>query len=154
MIRNEEIELSKKNATALMESWGGLKTASLNNAGSYISKKDEKEDKSLLESLSQLEGNNLDPTTRSFIKSQSVNNLGVKSVLNIIKGSSIYSYPKAKIMVEQYSNLLENKDIPEFSLVHNFLNDIQSLSWDKEVAQVAESLKEKVEELLNMDLIK
>ena len=147
MIRKEEAELSKKNAAALKESWGGLKTASLNNSGSYISKKDKIEDKSLLESLSQLEENNLDSTTKSFIKSQSVNNLGVRSALNAIKESSIYSYPKAKIMVEQYSNLLENKNIPEFSLVHNFLNDIQSLSWDKEVAQVAESLKEKVEGL-------
>jgi hypothetical protein len=147
MIRKEEAELSKKNAAALMESWGGLKNASLNNAGSYISRKEEKEDRSLLESLAQLEGNDLDPTAKSFIKSQSVNNLGIRSALNSIKESSIYSYPKAKIMVEQYTNLLENKNIPEFSLVHNFLNDIKSLSWDKDVAQVAESVKEKSETL-------
>ena len=37
MIRKEEAELSKKNAAALMESWGGLKNASLNNAGSFKS---------------------------------------------------------------------------------------------------------------------
>jgi hypothetical protein len=147
MIRKEEAELSKKNAAALMESWGGLKNASLNNAGSYISRKEEKEDVSLLESLSQLEGSDLDSTAKSFIKSQEVNNLGIRLALNSIKESSIYSYPKAKIMVEQYSNLLENKGVPEFSLVHNFLNDIKSLSWDKDVAQVAESVKEKCESL-------
>ncbi len=144
LIKREESEISKKAAASLMESWGGLgKSTSGNNAGSYTDKpKETKDDEnSLYESISNLES--LDPAAKSFVETQSVKNLGIRGAIEKIKESSIYTYPKAKMVCEQYQYLLENKNIPEFSLISNFVNELESFSWDSSIAPIAEELKEK-----------
>jgi len=144
LIKREESEISKKAANSLMESWGGLgKSTSGSNAGSYSDKpKENKNDEnSLYESISNLESS--DPAAKSFIDTQSVKNLGIRNAIEKIKESSIYTYPKAKMVCEQYQYLLENKGVPEFSLINNFVNELASFSWDSSIAPIAEELKEK-----------
>jgi len=138
-IKNEQMEESKKRASALMESWGGLRgNASLNNSGSYIgNEKKEETSKSLLESLNNLETN--DDSTRSFVEAQGLRNLGVLESIGKIKGLSIYEYPKVKIVCEQYA-----KSVPEFSVIHNFVAELESFKWDVTVLPIIENLKEKI----------
>jgi len=109
-IRKEESEVSKRTAAALMESWGGLGSRTSSNSGSYVNKKEQEEKKSenLFESISKLDTS--DPVTVSFIEAQGVKNLGIMEAISKIKESSIYSYPKAKIVCEQYQNLYPLKD--------------------------------------------
>ena len=144
LIKREESEISKKAANSLMESWGGLgKSKSGSNTGSYSDKpKENKNDEnSLYESISNLESS--DPAAKSFIDTHSVKNLGIRSALQKIKESSIYTYPKAKMVCEQYQYLLEDKGIPEFSLINNFVNELASFSWDSSISPIAEELKAK-----------
>ena len=144
LIKREQSEISKKAATSLMESWGGLgKSTSGSNTGSYSDKpKENKNDEdSLYESISNLESSDL--AAKSFIDTQSVKNLGIRSAIEKIKESSIYTYPKAKMVCEQYQYLLEDKGIPEFSLINNFVNELASFSWDSSIAPIAEELKTK-----------
>lgn len=144
LIKREESEISKKAASSLMESWGGLgKSTSGSNTGSYSDKpKENKNDEnSLYESISNLESS--DGAAKSFIDTQSVKNLGIRSAIEKIKESSIYTYPKAKIICEQYQYLLENKGVPEFSLINNFVNELASFSWDSSIAPIADELREK-----------
>lgn len=144
LIKREESEISKKAASSLMESWGGLgKSTSGSNTGSYSSKpKENKNDEdSLYESISNLESS--DSAAKSFIDTKSVKNLGIRSAIEKIKESSIYTYPKAKIVCEQYQYLLENKGVPEFSLINNFVNELASFSWDSSIAPIADELREK-----------
>ena len=148
LIKREESEISKKAAASLMESWGGLgKSTTGSNSGSYNGKPNEtkNDENSLYESISSLES--LDPAAKSFIETQSIKNLGVRGAIEKIKESSIYTYPKAKMVCEQYQYLLENKGIPEFSLIHNFVNELASFSWDSSIAPIAEELKEKTKKL-------
>jgi hypothetical protein len=144
LIKREESEISKKAAASLMESWGGLgKSTSSSNSGSYTDKPEvtKNEENSLYESINNLESS--DPAAKSFIQTQSIKNLGIRNAIEKIKESSIYTYPKAKMVCEQYQYLLENKNIPEFSLINNFVNELASFSWDSSIAPIAEELKEK-----------
>ena len=143
-IRKEESEISKRSAASLMESWGGLGGRNSSNSGSYTGKNEAKEDEnasSLFESISKLDSD--DAVTKSFIESQGVKNLGIMGAINKIKGSSIYTYPKAKIVCEQYQNLLTNRGLSEFAVIHNFIAELESFSWDTSVLPIAEELKSK-----------
>jgi hypothetical protein len=143
-IKSEQMDASKKAASALMESWKGLKAnASLNNAGSYLDKEDNKEEtsKSLLESLNNLTSN--DDSAKSFVDAQGLKNLGVLESINRLKGLSIYEYPKVKIVCEQYANIIVNKNVPEFAVIQNFIAELEAFKWDVTVLPLIEGLKEK-----------
>ena len=142
-IKNEQMEASKKAASALMESWGGMNTrSSLNNAGAYISKPAEKEtDSSLLESLKEIASS--DKNAESFVAAQSLRNLGILESIQKIKGLSIYEYPKVKIVCEQYSNLIANKQVPEFAVISSFIAELNNFKWDTSILPIVESLNEK-----------
>ena len=143
-IRKEESEVSKRSAAALMESWGGLGKSNSSNSGSYAGKSNSEENvnsASLFESISKLDSS--DAVTKSFVESQGVRNLGVMEAISKIKNTSIYSYPKAKIVCEQYQNLLVNKGLPEFTIIHNFIAELESFSWDNSVLPISDELKSK-----------
>jgi len=142
-IRREETEVSKKTAAALMESWGGLGSRTSSNSGSYLNKSEEIEKKSetLFENISKVASS--DPATISFMDSQSIKNLGVIEAISKLKESSIYTYPKAKIVCEQYQNLIVNKRLPEFAVINNFIAELESFSWDNTVTPIADDLKSK-----------
>lgn len=146
-IRKEEADVSKKYAESLMESWGGLNgRKSSYNSGSYNGKAESEnfiknEETKLFENIANLDSS--DQSTKSFVSSQGVKNLGVLEAIEKIKGSSIYTYPKAKIVCEQYQNLILNKNVKEYSLVHNFIAELESFSWDDSAKEITESLREK-----------
>ena len=142
-IKSEQMGASKKAASSLMESWGGLKSnPSLNNSGSYLgNEKKEDTSNSLLESLNNLASN--DDSAKSFIEAQGLKNLGVLESINKLRGLSIYEYPKVKIVCEQYANIIVNKSIPEFSVIHNFVSELEAFKWDVTVLPLIEGLKEK-----------
>jgi hypothetical protein len=143
-IKSEQMDASKKAASALMESWKGLNAnASLNNAGSYLDKEENKEDtsKSLLESLNNLTSD--DDSAKSFVDAQGLKNLGVLESINKLKGLSIYEYPRVKIVCEQYSNIIVNKNVPEFAVIHNFIAELEAFKWDVTVLPLIEGLNEK-----------
>ena len=143
-IKSEQMDASKKVASALMESWEGLKTnVSLNNSGSYLDKEENKKDASisLLESLNNLTSN--DDSAKSFVDAQGLKNLGVLESINKLKGLSIYEYPKVKIVCEQYANIIVNKNVPEFAVIHNFVSELEAFKWDVTVLPLVEGLKEK-----------
>ena len=143
-IKSEQMDASKKAASALMESWKGLNAnASLNNAGSYLDKEENKEDtsKSLLESLNNLTSD--DDSAKSFVDAQGLKNLGVLESINKLKGLSIYEYPRVKIVCEQYANIIVNKNVPEFAVIHNFIAELEAFKWDVTVLPLIEGLNEK-----------
>ena len=143
-IKSEQMDASRKAASALMESWGGLKAnVSLNNAGSYLDKEKNKEDisKSLLESLNNLASD--DDSAKSFVDAHGLKNLGVLESINKLRGLSIYEYPKVKIVCEQYANIIVNKSVPEFAVIHNFISELEAFKWDVTVLPLTEGLKEK-----------
>jgi hypothetical protein len=142
-IKSEQMEASKKAASSLMESWGGLKSnPSLNNSGSYLdNEKKEDTSNSLLESLNNLASN--DDSAKSFVDAQGLKNLGVLESINKLKGLSIYEYPKVKIVCEQYENIIVNKSVPEFAVIDNFIAELESFKWDVTVLPLIEGLKEK-----------
>jgi len=110
-----------------------------------ISNKFFNEEASFLSELDSI--SSIDGAAQEFIKSNEVNNLGILESIDMIKTTSIYTYPKARIICEQYRNLIINNKIPEFALIHNFLNDIQPLNWDDTVKSVSHGLTEKLEVL-------
>lgn len=103
------------------------------------------EGEDFLEELEKI--SSVDKSTSQFLKSNKINNLGVLESIDAIKESSIYTYPKARILCEQYENLILNKRVPEFALAQNFINDIQPLNWDDTVKGISSALKENVESL-------
>jgi hypothetical protein len=139
--RREENEVSKKAASQLMESWQGLKSKpSSTNSGTWISAKNENEEaKALLESVDFL--SSIDDSTRSFVDAQNLKDLGVSVAIKKIRESSIFSFPKAKIICEQYDHLLSVRSIPEFLLIENFVQDLKQLSWDTQVADLSSELE-------------
>lgn len=142
-IKSEQMGASKKAASSLMESWGGLKAnTSLNNAGSYLdNEKKEDTSNSLLESLNNLASN--DDSAKSFVDAQGLKNLGVLESINNLRSLSIYEYPKVKIVCEQYANIIVNKNVPEFAVIDNFIAELESFKWDVTVLPLIEGLKEK-----------
>jgi hypothetical protein len=142
-IRKEEAEVSKRAAEALMESWSGLGKNTSSNSGSYLpgNEMDDAKSEKLLESISSLEDK--DGSAISFIESQGIKNLGVMEAISKLKESSIYEYPKAKVLFEQYQNLILNKNLPEFVVVNNFIAELESFNWENSVRGIAEELKNK-----------
>jgi hypothetical protein len=144
-IKREESEISKKAAQALMESWGGLKNSGSGNSGSYNSiNENQSADSDFVEKIKSVSDS--DGSARSFVKSQGVRDLGIKSAIEKISESSIYTYPKVKVFCDQYLFLMENKGIPEFSLINNFISEMESFSWDSSVAEISKDLKGKASE--------
>lgn len=143
-IRLQELDRSKAAAQKIMESWSGLGRNSLNNSGSYLEEKVSENPMPgiISESLSQSAQN--DSSTRSFLESQKVFNLGVyESILNI-KESGIYDHPQMKIVIEKYQNLLKVKGLPEFLVVESFVNDIYNFTWDERVKSIFENISNSV----------
>jgi hypothetical protein len=144
-IKKEESQISKKAAQALMESWGGLNNTGASNSGSYASINEGLDDSSeFVEKINKISYN--DASAKSFVKSQGAKDLGLKSAIKRISESSIYSYPKVKNFCNQYSFLIENKGIPEFSLIQNFISEMESFSWDSSVSELSVELKNRLNE--------
>jgi hypothetical protein len=142
-IAQEQLQVAKKAAQALTESWKGLGgRTSNNNVGSFKGQTVEKENHtSLLENLNMISVE--DQNAKSFVDAQNIKNLGVLESIQKIKSLSIYEYPKFKIVCEQYANLITNKSIPEFSLINGFISELESFKWDISILPVLENLKEK-----------
>jgi len=143
-IRDEEISASKRIAESLMNNWEVGKIKSLNNSGSYLSlEKEIKENESnLVESLSQ---HISDPSARSFVETQGLNNLGILEGLDTLKGCGINQHPGFKMMAEKYSGLIKYKNIPETRLIHGFIHECSAFKWDSDVEQVVESIQNRAE---------
>ena len=142
--RNQEMEASKKAASSLLESWS-QNTPKGTNSGTWITpskeKSRDKEISSLNESLSQIKG---DKAVNSFLTSESIKNLGVLESVNSLLSSPVAEHMKAKIMLENYKNILVNKNIPEYAVIENFVNDLSQLTWDAKSKDIFESLLGKV----------
>lgn len=137
----EEGEISKRLANQLMESWAGLNTSTPSNSGTWIKQKESGEqEKMLVESLNSLA--HIDPATQAFVEAQELRHLGLMKNLQKLKESSIYDYPAAKILCEQYNHLITAKGIPEFMLVENFIHDLKQLSWDKIASDILLEMQE------------
>lgn len=149
MIRNQEIARSKSAAQRLMESWGGIGSGSSKNSGSYVdgTKEESKvEIENISESLSELAKK--DASTKAFIDSQAVNNLGIYESILSLKGTGIYEHPNVKILCEKFTHLLKNNNIPEFLLAESFIQELENFKWDKKVKSALEAISEKVQSLL------
>jgi hypothetical protein len=127
-----------------LESWS-KDTTKGTNSGTWISPSKEesgnKEINSLNESLSQIKG---DKAVNSFLTSESIKNLGVIESVKSLLNSPVADHMKAKIMLENYKNILVNKNIPEYAVIENFVNDLSQLTWDAKSKEVFESLLGKV----------
>lgn len=144
-ITQEQLQASKKAAQALMESWNGY-TRSSSNSGSYIDRTEDRSKEAssaLLENLNSISSE--DENVKSFVEAQNLKNLGVLESISKIKGLSISEYPKVKILCEQYSHLIVNKNVPEFALIHGFVSELESFKWDLEVSPIIENLRAKSE---------
>ena len=140
--KNEELQVAKRMADSLMESWGGISKPTSNNAGAYLStKKEEVNNAPILESLSNLTSK--DASANSFMEAQGLKNLGVLESISKIKKASIYEHPRVKVICEQFTNLIHNKNVPEFILVDNFIAEANNFSWDFTVSSVVDDLKSK-----------
>jgi len=138
--RNQEMEASKRAASSLLESWS-QNTSKGDNSGTWITpskeKSGDKEMSSLNESLSHIKG---DKSVNSFLTSESIKNLGVLESVKSLLSSPVAEHMKAKIMLENYKNILVNKNIPEYAVIENFVNDLSQLTWDAKSKEVFESL--------------
>lgn len=144
-ITQEQLQASKKAAQALMESWNGY-TRSSSNSGSYIDRTEDRSKEAssaLLENLNSISSK--DENVKSFVEAQNLKNLGVLESISKIKELSISEYPKVKILCEQYSHLIVNKNVPEFALIHGFVSELESFKWDLEVSPIIENLRAKSE---------
>lgn len=142
--RKEENEVSKRAAAQLMESWGGVKNTTSSNSGTWVAPQEtKKEESALLESMDFL--GQIDDSARSFADAQKLHNFGIREAIQKIRESSLHSYPKAKIVCDQFTHLL-GKGLPEFVLVEGFVNELKQLSWDSEAAKLAENLSAKMKE--------
>jgi hypothetical protein len=144
-IAQEQMQASKKAAQALMESWGSYGKKS-SNAGSYVTSKEEAvESASLLENLNSIQAE--DQNVKSFVEAQNLRKLGIVESIQKIKGLSISEYPKVRIVCEQYSNLIVNKSVPEFALIHGFIAELEAFKWDVSILPILDGLKDKSEVL-------
>jgi len=137
--RNEEMEASKRIAQSLMESWDGLdKRNTFGNAGSYRdSLKETYTPSSINESSNYLyEESN---------KDKGLNKMGILESIGSIKKSPVYEFPAVKILCEKYSQLILNRNIPEFKLLNSFLSESSSFKWDDTVNNVFTNLSEKAQ---------
>jgi hypothetical protein len=136
-IKDREMEVSKKAAASLLESWSNKTTSS--NAGTWITNSKIEEDRSqkLNESLSKISD---DKATSSFLTAQSIKNLGVLESVNNLLGSSIAEHASVKILLENYKNILGNNRIPEYSVIDNFISDLKGVCWDSNAKSIYENL--------------
>ena len=115
--RNQEMEASKKAASSLLESWN-QGTSKGSNSGTWITASNEgkKEESvnSLNESLSEIKG---DKAVNSFLTSESIKNLGILESVKTLLGSPVAEHMKAKIMLENYKNILVNKQVAEYLVI-------------------------------------
>ena len=135
-IKNSEMEASKKAAQSLLESWN---TKTYNNSGTWVSPKEERDSsiKSLNESLSETG----DKSAAAFVAAESLKNMGVLESVVELLGSPIAQHAQAKIMLENYKNILVNKRVPEYAVIENFVSDLSRMSWDKKANSVCDDLK-------------
>jgi len=142
--RNQEMEASKKAASSLLESWN-QGTSKGSNSGTWITASNEgkKEESvnSLNESLSEIKG---DKAVNSFLTSESIKNLGILESVKTLLGSPVAEHMKAKIMLENYKNILVNKQVAEYLVIENFVNDLSQLTWDAKSNEIFESMSGKL----------
>ena len=141
-IKNEQSEISKRAAQSLMESWDGLKKPSIENSGTFITNKtDNSINESLIDKLSDL--SLIDGNAKSFKDAQEVNNLGILESIELLKTKAVYSYPQAKIICEQFRNIIQERGAKEFLLVESYINELSKISWDSDVKEIIESINDK-----------
>jgi len=130
------MEASKKAAQSLLESWN---TKNYSNSGTWVSNQsaDDKTISSLNESLSETG----DKSAQAFVAAESLKNMGVLESIADLLDSPISQHIQAKIMLENYKNILVNKRVPEYLVIENFVSDLSRMSWDKKAKSVYEDLK-------------
>ena len=142
-MRNREMEVSKRIANSLMESsWGSNRGS---NAGTWVTPDRaaiSENQNSLNESLSSVNSN--DSKVNSFLVSESIKDLGVLRAIDKIKASPVNEHFKVKVLLENYRNVIVSKGAPEYSVIHNFIKDIEDLNWDNGVKKISESLKDAI----------
>jgi len=143
-IKNEQNEISRRSAQALMESWGGIKNATPGNSGTFISNNNSNDslNESIIDKLDDL--SLVDGSARSFRESQKINNLGILESIDFLKSKAVYSYPQTKIVCEQFRNLVQDRGIKEFLLAESYVNELSKIGWDSDVKDVIETISEKV----------
>jgi uncharacterized phage-associated protein len=125
-----------------MESWDGLKKSSIENSGTFITNKtDNSINESLIDKLSDL--SLIDGNAKSFKDAQEVNNLGILESIELLKTKAVYSYPQAKIIFEQFRNIIQERGAKEFLLVESYINELSKISWDSDVKEIIESINDK-----------
>lgn len=145
-MRDREMEASKKAAASLLESWKtDLPKGS--NSGTWVSNEkleDSKSVSSLNESLSEIKN---DKAVNSFLVSESIKDLGVLESVQNLLSSPVSEHHRAKIMLENYKNVIVAKRVPEYMVIENFINDLSQLTWDAKSKEIFESLTEKANRL-------
>jgi len=142
-VQREEAETSKRAADSLMASWDGVKSAPLNNSGTYLIKESQNNDNSIIREIASAASG--DSSANSFVEAQGLKKLGVLESISKIKSSSIYEHHPVRVLCEKYSNLIENKNIPEFALIHNFIAEASNFKWDFTVGEVLTKLNRRVD---------
>jgi hypothetical protein len=145
-LRNEELERSRSRARMIAESWGGINNRTAKTSGSYVDGVKEETRKSteieskLNEALQEM--SKFDKSAASFVKSNSVENMGIlESILDFTK-KGIYEHGSFKILCEKYVNLIKNKSIPEYWIAESFIRDFSDFSWDSGVKETVNSIIE------------
>ena len=135
-VKNSEMEASKKAAQSLLESWN---TKTYSNAGTWVTSEKESDDsiKSLNESLTETG----DKSAAAFVAAESLKRMGVLESVTELLSSPIAQHAQAKIMLENYKNILVNKRVPEYAVIENFVADLSRMTWDKKANSVCEDLK-------------
>jgi hypothetical protein len=143
-IKNEQNEISRRSAQALMESWGGIKNTTPGNSGTFISNNNSNDslNESIIDKLDDL--SLVDGSARSFREAQKINNLGILESIDFLKSKAVYSYPQTKIVCEQFRNLVQDRGVKEFLLAESYVNELSKIGWDSDVKDVIETISEKV----------
>jgi hypothetical protein len=137
-MREKEVIASKKLSETLMESWKPASGSQNSGTWQNAEAKNNSSESALNESLSALSN---DKVTNSFLKSESIKNLGVLEAVNTLRNSAICEHHQVKILLENYRNLLTDKGVQEFFILEKFIADLENLKWDNSVKSISESLK-------------
>ena len=142
-IRKEEAQTSQKLADSLMRSWNGIKEPSLNNSGTFLVKESQSTEDEVVREISKASSG--DPNAKSFLETQKLKRMGVLDSILKIEESSIYEHHPVKILCEKYRGLIEYKNIPEFKIIHNFINEASSFKWDFTISEIVSKLSKRAD---------
>jgi hypothetical protein len=135
-VKNSEMEASKKAAQSLFESWN---TKTYNNSGTWV--KNEEDNSESISSLNESLSETNDKSAAAFLAAESLKNMGVLESVSELLNSPIAQHAQAKIMLENYKNILVNKRVPEYAVIENFVADLSKMSWDKKANSICQDLK-------------